>query len=123
MKAEFNPLFLRLRALLEPYATRLPVTTDAADHYCLSATLDPKFKKPGPIPVAWVRINKAYVSFHLMTIYMNPALQKALSKKLKARMQGKSCFNFKAIDEDLFAELARVTEAGFSEARTAGMLK
>jgi hypothetical protein len=28
-------------------------------------------------------------------------------------MQGRSCFNFASVDEPLFAELARITEAGF----------
>jgi hypothetical protein len=30
-----------------------------------------------------------------------------------ARMQGKSCFNFKKIDKGLFAELAKLTDAGY----------
>jgi len=35
-----------------------------------------------------------------------------MSPELKRRMQGKSCFNFKEIDEKLFKELARLTKAG-----------
>jgi hypothetical protein len=36
-----------------------------------------------------------------------------MSPELRRRMQGKSCFNFRTVDEPLFAELARITEAGF----------
>jgi hypothetical protein len=31
---------------------------------------------------------------------------------LKKRMQGKSCFNFKEVDEKLFKELDKLTKAG-----------
>ena len=35
-----------------------------------------------------------------------------MSPELKKRMQGKSCFNFKEVDENLFKELATLTKAG-----------
>ena len=37
-------------------------------------------------------------------VYASPALRKSMSKELRARMQGKSCFNFTAIDAALFTE-------------------
>jgi hypothetical protein len=40
-----------------------------------------------------------------MPIYFAPTLQIGLSEGLKARMQGKSCLNFKTYDEKLFEEL------------------
>ena len=43
-----------------------------------------------------VRLGKAYVSYHLMPLYMRPALTSLVSPVLKKRMQGKTCFNFKA---------------------------
>ena len=39
---------------------------------------------------------KAYVSYHLMPLYTCPWLVKTVSADLKKRMQGKSCFNFRA---------------------------
>jgi hypothetical protein len=38
-----------------------------------------------------------------------------MSLALKKRMQGKSCFNFTAIDKDCFAELGRLTAAGLKK--------
>ncbi len=59
-----------------------------------------------------VRLGKAYVSFHLMPIYMNPALIQSIPPALKKRMQGKSCFNFKSAPEfETSAALTRLTEA------------
>jgi hypothetical protein len=60
-----------------------------------------------------VRTGKAYVSFHLMPVYASSDLSKSISPELKKRMQGKSCFNFKTVDEKLFKELAKLTKAGF----------
>ena len=38
-----------------------------------------------------------------------------LSPSLRKRMQGKSCFNFKAPDKALFAELADLTRRGYED--------
>ena len=65
-------------------------------------------KKP-MMPVAWVQIGKAYVSFHLMGTYGNEKTREGMSNGLRARMQGKTCFNFKVADEELFQELEAFT--------------
>jgi hypothetical protein len=67
-----------------------------------------------------VKIGKAYVSFHLMPIYMNPKLQGTISPELKKRMQGKSCFNFTQVDPSHVAELKKLAKAGFEEFKTWG---
>ena len=74
------------------------------------------------MPVAWVQMGKAYVSFHLMPVYVNAKLREGMSKQLKARMQGKSCFNFKSNDEALFRELERLTVQGIAGFRKAGYI-
>ena len=72
------------------------MTADAPDYYCLELPYSPKFKKA--FPVAWVKIGKVYVSYHFMPVYMFPKLRERMSDDLRARMQGKSCFNFKVLD-------------------------
>lgn len=118
MNSEFESIFARLRSILEPHSTRLKVSTDAPDHYCLDIPFSPKFKKG--FPVAWVKIGKSYVSYHFMPVYMFPKLRDGMSEKLRARMQGKSCFNFKAADETLFKELEQLTTKGLALGRAAG---
>jgi hypothetical protein len=44
-----------------------------------------------------------------MALDGDAAAREALSKALRARMQGKTCFNFQAIDELLFQELEALT--------------
>jgi hypothetical protein len=58
-----------------------------------------------------VRIGKAYVSYYLMPVYMTSV---TMSAQLSERMQGKACFNFKRIDDELFDELRDLTRRGYN---------
>jgi hypothetical protein len=69
-------------------------------------------KNRQPLCFGGVRLGKNYVSFYLMSVYTSPDDIHGMSPELKKRMQGKSCFNFKVVDEKLFGELARLTKAG-----------
>jgi hypothetical protein len=108
--ADFAAVFERLKAILRPYAARMVVVKDDATWYYL----DTKHIGPNEKPIGFgaTRLGKAYVSFYLMSVYANPKLLDGISPALKKRMQGKSCFNFTAVDEALFAELAALTKAG-----------
>ncbi len=48
-----------------------------------------------------------------MPVYGCPELLNGLSADLKKRMQGKACFNFTAIDEQLLSELSKLVDPGF----------
>jgi len=115
MAADFSAVFAALKTPLGKYVKRLAVKTDTPVEYNLVT------KSPSPFPqhkghpmwFASVRVGKAYVSFHLLPLYMNPVLLNTISPELKKRMQGKACFNFKTEpDKELLAELRRLIEAG-----------
>ena len=110
-KADFKPVFAALEKILKPYSDRLAVKGDAAKNYHLESR-EPTYKNR-PMYFAGVRANKSYVSFYLMSVYTCPDLLKSMSPALKKRMQGKACFNFTAVDEGCFKELAALTEAGY----------
>lgn len=57
-----------------------------------------------------------------MPVYMYPDLLEAVSPGLKKRMQGKSCFNFKQVDEPLLAELESLTLRGFARFQQEGLI-
>ena len=69
-------------------------------------------KYPDGLMFGGVNIGKRYVSYHLMCVYMRPDLLEAMSPQLRKRMQGKSCFNFTKVDEELFDELSAITAKG-----------
>jgi len=108
--SDFDVVFARLRAILVPYARTLKAAHDKPDYYYLE-TQAPLYKGR-PVFFAAVRIGKGYVSFHLMPVYAYPKLRESLSPALCKRMQGKACFNFTAVDEELFEELRQLTAAG-----------
>jgi hypothetical protein len=120
MAAAFESIFAALKPLLEKHAKKMSVQTDTPVEFTLVT------KSPSPFPqhkghglfFSSIRQGKAYVSYHLVPLYMNPALAKNIAPALKRRMQGKACFNFKAQPEpDALAELKRLTQAGFDEWR------
>jgi hypothetical protein len=111
----FQLVFEELKSILRPYAKTLTVTADTTDAYSLDGPFSEKWKKE--IFFGSAQIKKNYVSFYLMPVYMYPELLKDASPALKKHMQGKSCFNFKKVEPDLFAELAALTRKGAEKFR------
>jgi hypothetical protein len=113
--SEFATAFASLKAVLAKQADRLKTTSDTPEKYTLVTQAPSPFPqhKGKPMWFGEVRLGKAYVSFHLMPLYMNEKLSGTISPALKKRMQGQTCFNFKSDPErELLAELERLTEAG-----------
>jgi hypothetical protein len=103
--------FAALRESLAVHSERLLVTVDQpCDYQLCSRTLRNRIGRP--LFVAGIQIKKNYVSYHLLPIYMAPALQKKISPTLKKQMQGKACFNFTAIESQQLEELAVLTRQG-----------
>ena len=106
---DFDGTFRALKKLLKAYERRLVVQADSENNYCLITKHIMKNKQP--LWFAGVRKGKAYVSYHLIPIYACPELAKGMSPELKKRMQGKTCFNFKKVEEKLFKELGQLTKS------------
>ena len=105
---EFPLVFEKLKKILKPYSKDLIVKTDTADTYYMEGPYSEKWKQD--LFFGSAQIKKNYVSFYLMPVYMYPELLKDISPELKKHMQGKSCFNFKKVEPDLFKELADLTD-------------
>ncbi len=118
---DLNLVFAELRKLMMPYAAKLVATRDDEQELYVDTRHIQKNKKP--LFFGAVQMKKAYVSFHLMPIYMSPELLVPVSPELKARMQGKSCFNFSTVEPALFKELRRLTQACFASYKEQGFVK
>lgn len=112
--SEFPAVFGRLRSIIEPYARELHVTDDSNVGYGVDTA--PEGQRDPTTWFAGVRLGKAYVSYYLMPVYVDPSLLDGVSPELRRRMQGKSCFNFRSVDEGLFAELTELTRRGYERA-------
>jgi hypothetical protein len=109
--AALDETFAALRGMLATQSKRLIVMVDKPGDYQVGSPTK-KDRIGRPLYIAGVKAGKNYVSFHVMPIYMKPALLKGVPSSLKKRMQGKACFNFTTVDRDQLKELAAVTKAG-----------
>jgi hypothetical protein len=125
MSTEFAAVFEVLKGTLEKNTRGLAVKADTASDYSVTGKVPSPFPqhKGQPMWIAAVQVRKAYVSYHLMPLYMNPPLQAMVSPELKKRMQGKACFNFKKVpDPGLLKELSGVTKAAVKDSKTRGWI-
>ena len=109
-KADFTEVFEQLKSIFKPYAKKMDVSHDTDQYYLLNTRYIMKNKQP--LCFGGVRLGKNYVSFYLMSVYASPDMLRNMSPELRKRMQGKSCFNFKEVDQKLFAELKALTKDG-----------
>jgi hypothetical protein len=101
--ADFAEVHDRLRAILLAHRGDLVITRDGPEGMAIEV---PGLEGKPWGYVAGTRLGKSYVSLYLMPVYMDPALAASISPALAKRRQGKSCFNFTKVDDDLFAEVS-----------------
>ena len=114
-QTDFPLVFEQLKSILKPYEKGLAIKTDSMDSYYLDGPYSEKWKKE--LFFGSAQIKKNYVSFYLMPVYMYPDLLEDASLELKKHMQGKSCFNFKSVEPELFKELAALAKKGYEQFR------
>ena len=108
---ELSTVYAALHRIMAPYAAKLDTKRDdGAELYIDTRHIQ---KNNRPLFFGAVRMQKSYVGYHLMPVYVNPMLLAQVSPALLARMQGKSCFNFRTIDRALLKELAALTKEGY----------
>ena len=117
----FDEVFEALKAIMARHASSLVVAVDGPDNYLLNTHYSERWKKE--LMFGAVQRKKNYVSYHLMPVYMCPELLDDISPELRKRMQGKSCFNFKVVDQALFRELAQLTRRGFDRMKQDGHVR
>lgn len=117
---DFQHVFAQLKTILKKFERHLRVQTDGDGIYYLNSKVLGTNKKP--ICFGATQIKKNYVSYYFMPVYGCRELLEGMSSKLKARMQGKACFNFTSVDRELFQELASLTKEGFDRFKKIGLI-
>jgi hypothetical protein len=108
MGEPLEPVFAELRERMLRSSSGMNASTDEPGNVVLKTP----WVEPGKKEPAWfgaVQLKKNYISCHLMPLYALPVLREAIAPDLQKRMQGKSCFNFKKIEPELFDALERLT--------------
>ena len=121
MSGDFGPIFDRIRARFKTHESRCVLLVDEPGRYFL-ATHEVRAKDGYRTHFGGVEIKKNYVSAHIMPVYAHPELLDGISADLRKRMQGKSCFNFKKLDEPLLAELGDLIGRGAARFEADGRL-
>lgn len=121
MANELAPIFETLKALYSAHENMCIIVHDEPHRYYL-ASHEVRAKDGYRTDFGGVEIKKAYVSAHLMPVYIHPELLETISADLKKRMQGKSCFNFKKPNSILFDELNELIKMGIDRFKQEGRL-
>lgn len=100
-------VFAALRALVSPYSDGMIVRADVPDNYYL----EEDWSGPKPQMFAAVQLKKSYVSLHIFPVYCHPELIEDGYAQMRARMQGKSCFNFKNVEQIPTEEVVALLQA------------
>lgn len=111
MAADLDGAFAALREAMLRAAPGMRVVKDEPGELMLHAPWTNPAKPKEPVYFGSVT-KKSYAAYHLFPLYVDPSLKAGLSPALKKRMQGKTCFNFKAPDAELIAELEALTAEG-----------
>jgi hypothetical protein len=122
-KQEFDETYAALKKILAKYDGKgLAANPNKPGNYVLTGPqTETSWGKD--VWFGGVRTGKAYVSFHLIAVYVFPDLLEDVSADLKKRMQGKSCFNFTRPDPALFKEVAKLTEASYKRYRAEKLIR
>jgi hypothetical protein len=130
IKGELNPqkppymekedVFKSLVNILTQYSSSLQIIHDKPGNYYTHTPSNPASPK-GEFYGA-VQVKKNYVAFHLMPVYYHQELLDKISPELRQKMHGKSCFNFNQLDNQLLADLDKLTKAAFSKYKKLGKI-
>jgi hypothetical protein len=78
--------------------------------------------KPVNVQMAAVILQKGYVGFYLMCIYVNGKAKKEISPALLRLLKGKSCFHLKKLDDGLKKDIEAALVTGTKAYRERGWL-
>ena len=110
-------VYNRLRPILDPYVPKMAVVQDNERGVYLNTHA--AMKNGQPLFFASIAINKNYVSFYVFPVYMYPDLLDDIGL-LKKRMQGKSCFNFRKVDDEQIEGMRLLVERGYERLQAEG---
>lgn len=60
-------------------------------------------------------VQKGYVGFYYMPVYMDASIKKLIKPELLRCLKGKSCFYIKKFDNEIFSQIKEALEIGYKE--------
>jgi len=114
--AELMRTLKKLRKILEKYEASLRLKFDLKEKYELWTDKEVNIagKKKKELFFAGFTLQKNYVSFYFMPIYIEPELKEKLDPELLKLLKGKSCFHIKSIDQELENKINDALQKGYN---------
>jgi len=113
-------VFRELKSVMASYSAPMECSEDSSDCYNLFTRHIQDNGKA--LYFGGIKINKNFVSYHLMPIYVFPELTLSMDPELKKHLKGKSCFNFKTLNASQLKQLKILTERCFNKYKSEGYL-
>ena len=113
---ELRPMFDTLKLLLQKYQPPLVPKVENDSSYDLWSfrPLVIDGRKRSEIFFAGLMIQKSYVGFYFMPMYVQPEIKEIFAPELLNLLKGKSCFHVKSLTPELLTSIEAVLKAGFA---------
>jgi hypothetical protein len=113
--AKLKRTFKKLKKILEQYEGSLKLKFDLKEKYELWTDKEVNIagKNKKELFFAGLTLQKNYVSFYFMPIYVEPELKEKLDPELLKLLKGKSCFHIKSIDQELENKINDTLQKGY----------
>jgi hypothetical protein len=108
-------IFNTLKPLLLEYSPPLTPKNDAEGNYDLWSPQNVVIggRKYKEVYFASLVIQKNYVGFYFMPVYMDSGIKNILGAELLNKLKGKSCFHIKKLDDTLLEQIRSALKIGF----------
>jgi hypothetical protein len=120
---ELIPIFNQLKKLIASYSRgTLVVRGDKPNQYHLwsDKEIELKGRKMPDVYFSGLMVQKGFVGFYFMPVYVNPGLKSELHPQLLKCLKGKSCFHIKKNDPELMKQVTQALEIGYEDYKRKG---
>ena len=112
------PIFEEIKKMLAPYEKGTMKLFGGSDGKVALVS-----KKPVEIPgrkkdelwFASALVQKGYVGFYYMPVYVDPSIKKLIKPGLLKCLKGKACFYIKKQDKEIFSQVKEALAIGYKE--------
>ncbi len=110
---DFKEIFARIKKQMLPYSKKMDVRVDKDSVYHLYIIKDIELagRKYKEIYFGGVLVQKTMVAFYFFPIYSHPTAF-VIPAPIKKNLKGKSCFNFKKLDDVQEKAIAALLKEG-----------
>ena len=119
---DLNEIFQAVKALMQVYRPPLIAKMEDESHFDLWSQKDLVIegRKRKEVYFAGLVIQKGYVGFYYMPVYIDTAVKTVFKPELLALLKGKSCFHIKKLDDPLQQQIESALQLGFEQYQQRG---